>query len=747
VVTITAKVADPDGVQAVTCSYQRIDPGQYIGLRDVRDASYGVNWPTLAMHDDGMAGDGRAGDGIYSVALPADVQVHRRLVRYRITATDAMGTSITVPYEDDPQPNFAYFVYDGVPAWSGAIQPGNSNPDRAKVIVYDANVMSTLPVYHLLSKKTDVETAIWIERYGGSEYKWWGTLVYDGHVYDHIRFRARGGVWRYAMGKNMWKFDFNRGHEFQAKDDYGRPYKTTWRKLNFSACIQQGDYQHRGEQGMFEAAGFRLFNLMGVEASETHWFQFRVIDEADEAGPTQYDGDLWGLYMALEQMDGRFLDEHDLPDGNLYKMDTGSGDAGPGGGALNNQGPTQPSNNSDLVAFVNSYRARPQEAWWRQNVNLTSYYGFRCTVEGVHQGDMEGGKNWFFYHDPVTNRWSILPWDLDLTWADNMYGSGADEFTRNGVFSSSNSNLQIEYNNRLREFHDLLYNNDQTYQLLDELAAVIDDPNGGPSMVDVDRAMWDYNPVMTSSYVNSGKAGQGRFYQMASTKDFPGMVQIMKDYVVSPRRAFDTYQEDPAAPAKPQIQYLGQTGFAINDLVFQTSAFQDPQGAATFSAMQWRIAEVEPFSQFQPITDGPSGNVLVDAEQKCRYFKGKSAPSTEPEAWRQIGFNDAPTQTGWLEGIAPIGFGKSFIGTALNDMRNSYSTIYLRKTFTVTDLEAIGTLNLEVRYDDGFVAWINGILVASDNVTGPDLAYNATALRSKEVSELTAIPVANPLRS
>jgi hypothetical protein len=736
-VTITAKVANPDGVGKVVCSIQVVEPGKYVALHD---AAYQSNWTTLSMHDDGLEGDAKAGDGIYSVQVPASTQVHRRLVRYRITAFDTLGLSVTVPYEDDPQPNFAYFVYDGVPAWKGAANPNGGSPLN-EVVEYSQQVMSTLPVYHLISKKTDVEASTWIERYTGSDYKWWGTLVYDGKVYDHIRYRSRGGVWRYSMGKNMWKFDFNRGHDFQAKDDYGQPYKTCWRKLNFSACIQQGDYWHRGEQGMFEAAGFRLFNLMGTPASKTHWLEFRVIDEADETGATQYVGDLWGLYMAIEQMDGRFLDEHDMPDGNLFKMDQGSGDAGPGGGTLNNQGRTQPTDNSDLVTFRNAYGARPQEAWWRQNVNLASYYGFRCTVEGIHHGDMEGNKNWFFYHDPVTNQWTILPWDLDLTWANNMYGSGADEFTRNGVFSSSNANLQIEYNNRQREFHDLIYNADQGYQMLDELAAVIHDPNGGPSMVDVDRAMWDYNPVMISR-TNSDKGGQGRFYAgnpsagitIPSPGGFPGMVQLMKDYIVAKNRAFDTYKDDPAAPAEPQIKYVGQPGFAANDLVFETSAFQDAQGPATFAALQWRIAEVEPGSH--PVVVKPSEQVLVESGQTWRYFKGKSEPSSQVGAWRQLGFDDSA----WLEGATMIGFGSGgSYRTTLTDMQKNYSTVYLRKTFTVDDLSAVGSLDMEVKYNDGFVAWINGTLVASGNVSATDLAYSATTGRAKSVSSFATI--------
>ncbi len=760
VVTITAKVTNPDGVGKVICSIQVVEPGKYVALYD---AAYQGNWTTLSMHDDGLAGDAKAGDGTHSVQVPASSQVHRRLVRYRITAFDALGLSVTVPYEDDPQPNFAYFVYDGVPAWKGAANPNGGSPLN-EVVEYAQQVMGSLPAYHLISKKTDVEASTWVQRYTGSDYKWWGTLVYDGKVYDHVRYRARGGVWRYAMGKNMWKFDFNRGHEFQAKDDYGQPYKTTWRKLNFSACIQQGDYLHRGEEGMFEAAGFRLFNLMGVPASKTHWLEFRVVDEADETGATQYVGDLWGLYMAIEQMDGRFLDEHDMPDGNLYKMEGGSGQ-------LNNQGPTGVTNGSDVAAFMGGYGARPQTDWWRQNVDLDRYYGFRAVTEGIHNGDIGYGKNYFYYLDPVTTQWSMLPWDLDLTWAENMYGNGEEPFKgQASIFSRPE--ILVEYQSRLREFVDLLYNTDQAYQLVDELAAIIHDPNGGPSMVDVDRAMWDYNPVMVSSYVNSSKAGQGRFYAggggggsqggpggggggssvtIPSPGGFVGMVQLMKDYVVyvtsntrnwygQSGQSLNGWMADSQIPTRPQVRYVGQAGYPANDLVFETSAFQDPQGASTFGAMQWRIAEVEPGSH--PAVVKPSEQVLVESGQTWRYFKGKSEPSSQVGVWRQLGFDDIA----WLEGATPVGFGSGggSYRTTLTDMQKNYSTVYLRKTFTVDDLSTVGSLEMQVKYNDGFVAWVNGVLVASGNVSATDLAYNATTGRAKTVSSFATVALPDP---
>ncbi|MDY0357502.1 MAG: lamin tail domain-containing protein, partial [Sedimentisphaerales bacterium] len=290
-VTITAKITDADGLATIQLLYQVVDPGRYISMNDAR---YRDEWTFVDMRDDGLEGDATAGDDVYTVQLPAALQTHRRLVRYKIVAIATTGLLRTAPYDDDPQPNFAYFVYDGVPAWSGAIRPG-SGGSTGQVVTYSPSVLTSLPVYHLIADRQDVLDAMYLPgarkgQYGGSDYPWSGTLVYDGVVYDHIHFRARGGVWRYSMGKNMWKFDFNRGHDFQACDDYGRPYDTKWTKLNFSACIQQGDYQHRGEHGLFEAAAFRLFNMMGVEAPKTNWVHFRVIDDADPSGATQYDG-------------------------------------------------------------------------------------------------------------------------------------------------------------------------------------------------------------------------------------------------------------------------------------------------------------------------------------------------------------------------------------------------------------------------------------------------------------------------
>jgi autotransporter-associated beta strand protein len=598
-VTITVKVTDPDGVQNVALQYQLVDPGDYIGLSDPR---YQTQWTTAAMADNGANGDQYAGDNIYTYVMPASVQTNRRLVRYRITATDTLGASIRAPYADDMQPNFAYFVYNGVPSYSAAIQPGSTDPTKALVTQVPASVMNSVAVYQLLSTNASVQQSNWTQQYWGDLYKWEGTLIYNGVVYDHIRYRARGGVWRYAMGKDMWEFDMNSGHEFQGYDNYGNAYPVKWDKVNLGACIQQGDYGFRGEQGMFESVDARLLELAGVPSAQTSFTELRVIDAAAETGATQYDGDFWGLYLSVEEVDGNLLDQFDLADGNLYKMDTGDVNVGPGGGMKKNQGDSQPTDNSDLVTFTSTYgntTSPPSIQWWRDNFDLSTYYSYRSIVESVHHYDIGYGKNYFYYDDPDTGQWSVIPWDMDLTWANSMFGDGNEPFKSKVL---SQLIFAQEYRNRMREVRDLLYNSDQTGQLIDETAHFIfNSAPGAVSLVDADRDMWDYNPIMVSSYVNSSKAGQGRFYAGSSSLGitipspggFAGMLQWMKNYVVSRGSWIDSsiLTDDAQVPGKATVSYIGAAGYPIDGLRFQTTTYSSPT-STPFAAMEWRIARV-----------------------------------------------------------------------------------------------------------------------------------------------------------
>ncbi|HEY2762340.1 MAG TPA: CotH kinase family protein, partial [Pirellulales bacterium] len=527
--TITVKVTDPAGVASVALAYQTVDAGNYISLQD---AAYSnpANWTTVSMFDDGTNGDATAGDGIYTAVLPASVQVNRRLVRYRITATGSDGLSITGPYADDPVPNFAYYVYAGVPSYTAALQPGGSGA-AGQTQTFSSTTMSSIPILQLITKQQDHDNSQHIPGANspastGNEYAFSGTLVYNGVVYDGIHYRARGGVWRYAMGKNMWKIDFQNGHDFQAYYSDGTAYPTTWKKLDLGSDIQQGDIGDRGEQGLFETMSFALFNEAGVPGPATIPTELRIVESATETGATQYTTDFQGLYLMIEEPDGHFLDAHGLPDGNLYKIENGAGTS-------KNQGPTEPSDGSDLATFIATLNNHPSEAWIKANIDLSEFYSFQAVVEMVHHWDIGFGKNYLYYHNPDTNKWDIVAWDTDLTWYVNYEPSGGD-ITPFDTAILAYPDLQIQYRDRVRELEDLLFTPENISKLADAYANIVNPPGAGPTLAQADAAMWDYNPIETSSDVNSSKAGAGRYYANGSpTQDFAGMVARLKSFAIT----------------------------------------------------------------------------------------------------------------------------------------------------------------------------------------------------------------------
>src|SRR5262249_54713368 len=212
-----------------------------------------------------------------------------------------------------------------------------------------------------------------------------------------------------------------------------------------------------------------------------------------------------------EEIEDDFMEEHRLPDGNVYKWDFGQP-------RLEYQAAGAPTNREDILAFAAGYRRAPSEAWWRGHVDLARYFSYRSILECVHHYDIAYGKNYFYYFHPADRRCLVLPWDVDLTWKNTMYGNGQEPFCRAGLLRRPP--LSSEFQNRLREIRDLLFNAEQTDALIEEYAAVISNPAGGPSFVEADRAKWDYHPIMTSRWVNPSKAMAGQFYLQSPTKDF-----------------------------------------------------------------------------------------------------------------------------------------------------------------------------------------------------------------------------------
>ncbi len=751
-VTITAKVTDSDGVDSVWLQFQRVLPGSYIPLylpNFTYNPAYDGGWYSYPMRDDGTQGDAAAGDSVYTIQVPSFVQGHRNLIRYRITAEDTGSRSITVPYADDPQPNFAYFIYDGLPAWTG------------DGVTYDSEVLSSLPVYHLLSRNSDVENCFWNPEWDDGHYHFRGTLVYDGVVYDHIHYHIRGQVSTFRWGKNKCRFKFNRGHYFQARDDYGSPYENKWDNLVLgTGTCPWWKYPHpdgswdQGAGGMVlnEPLSYRLYNLAGVPAPHTNFFHFRVIDEAAETGPTQYDGDFWGLYFAVEDPDRRFLREHGLDDGNVYKMEVGTPDR-------RNQSATQVIDQSDVWAFINGQNASSPQSWWENNVDLDGYYRFRTIGIAINNSDPRAQENCFYYLDPVTNQWSIHPWDLDLTY--EWGGHYSPEQWENIRHCLNYPSLLIAYQNRARELTDLLFDNAhygwrQTDQLVDEIAAVVGTSFGGRRFVDAERALWDNHPRVSSGYKNLWYEHNEFFDQPGIAKEWDFMAAYYKQFLtpagmsgfLSGRfglHALIPSLADAAIPDTPTISYIGAANYPVNDLRFETSAFSDPQGAGTFGAMKWRIARVEPYTPVTPDPGQPQTVELVGENETWKYCRAIGGEPSDPvELWREGGFDDS----GWQSGPTSIGYGDNDDLTDLSlqtpPMKDNYTTIYLRKSVEILNLEDVESFAMRVYADDGCIVWINGTEVARQNCTGEFKAWDATAGTSYVEAAWVDVPLPTP---
>lgn len=113
---------------------------------------------------------------------------------------------------------------------------------------------------------------------------------------------------------------------------------------------------------------------------------------------------------------------------------------------------------------------------------------------------------------------------------------------------------------------------------------------------------------------------------------------------------------------------------------------------------------------------------IVLAENSWSYFEGNSEPDTN---WNTLSFDDAS----WSQGQGGIGYADGDDATTIPQV----SSLYLRHSFEVYDLEQIEQLLLDIDYDDGFVAYINGVEVArSSNVSAEHPTYDSGTTIYKE---------------
>ncbi len=125
------------------------------------------------------------------------------------------------------------------------------------------------------------------------------------------------------------------------------------------------------------------------------------------------------------------------------------------------------------------------------------------------------------------------------------------------------------------------------------------------------------------------------------------------------------------------------------------------------------------------------------------YRKGTSEP---PSDWNELGFTPDGT---WDEnGTTPIGYetdppgNSACLATDLTDMKNNYLSVYARYIVTIDDPSEVTEMGLLLDFDDGYIAYINGDKVGSENL--PDSAgylVAATTSNHEAYCEGGSVPI------
>ncbi|MFM1770460.1 MAG: hypothetical protein RJA22_2989 [Verrucomicrobiota bacterium] len=159
----------------------------------------------LAMFDDGLHGDGAAGDGVYGQTLPiAALSTNGQMIRWYIRATDTVGT---------------------VGRWPLFLAP--TETEYLGTMVNPNYVTSALPIIYFFAPPTILQPGPTTSQIGAdSEAGARVSLFHDGEFYDNINMELRGNTSATA-NKKAHRLEFNRDHEFRHPGPGGRIRKTS----------------------------------------------------------------------------------------------------------------------------------------------------------------------------------------------------------------------------------------------------------------------------------------------------------------------------------------------------------------------------------------------------------------------------------------------------------------------------------------------------------------------------------------
>lgn len=577
----------------------------------------------------------------------------------------------------------------GVETKEPAFRAPLDSPQYFGTVAQDARIRTALPVLHWFT--TNAARA-------GTASGARGSVYYEGELYDNVLFSLHGQS-SSGFPKKSYNIDFNRAQRFRWNTQAPRVADIDL----LSNWADKSKVRH--------VLAYEVMRLAGVAAH----FAFTV--------RVQQNGRFFSTADLVEDADEIYLERAGLNrDGALYKVYNNdlNRDAGNTATSGVEKKTRRFENNSDLQALINSLdlTGRALENYLYDHIDIPRCVNLLAANSVIRNIDMHS-KNWYIYRDTGrSGEWAILPWDLDLShgrvWnTQNAYfdnGLYTDGYVVTGTSIRlvshlfANPAIRAMILRRIRTLTDRFLQpppepgtaeNELYYERrLNEQSALIDPPSIAPSDARLDFEKWGswLHGGATVRYTNTNPAVE----TMAEA------IQRWKNEYLPGRRKF-IYN----------TQIAGRGG--------EIPLSQTGGGPAT---------------NFTPLLAmGAPVNALVPSDNALG-LTWTGSPSSEP-------FD----VSGWLSGFTGVGYERgagyeALIGLNVSARMQTNNSIYLRMEFDLDDPSAFDTLQLRMKFDDGFVAYLNGDLLASANAPAtPQWNSRATALHEANPAAFTLYQV------
>lgn len=394
-------------------------------------ASVKLTWRTMfgpsqsiEMFDDGEHDDGAAGDGVYAASIAPRSALPGQMVRWYVTAADTEGRESRWPL---------FYNSSGSEEYLGTV-------------IRDSSLDSSLlPVLHLFVQNTSAMN-------NGSNTR--VSAFYNGEFYDNILIRRRGQSTS-GFPKKPYKLDFNKGHRFMYGTNTARVGK-----VNLMSNYADKTKIHNSLAYEYIVKGGSL----------GHWcFPIRI----------QRNGAFFSVAEMLENGTEDWLERVGWdPDGLLLKIydniaSVYSAEKKTRSTATESQDRQAYQTFIDALSEVKPLSQRVTYAY--DNINIPQTISYFATLALISSQD-HGHKNFYLYQDcNNTGEWSLLPWDVDLSWGRNWIDSGGyfvETLYTNNVLNFYNSAQQSKSANR---FYNLFFNHpDFRIMYLTRLRTLVD---------------------------------------------------------------------------------------------------------------------------------------------------------------------------------------------------------------------------------------------------------------------------------